>query len=89
MLESLFERAEEEEPEYIEKKQAEIGTSKTNTEKLLDYYSNEYEKSREELYDVKNKLSYLLSELSCVKNIFGKNYYRLNVSKDKIEDINI
>lgn len=89
MLESLFEGAEEEEEEYIEKNQKEIEASKTNAEKLLDYYSTEYENGRQELHDVKNKLSYLLSELSYVKNVFGKNYYRLDVSKEKIENLKL
>ena len=87
MLESLFEEEEKEEPVYIERTQKEIEASKTKTEKLLGYYSKEFDKSTKELYVVKNEFSYLLSNLSYIKSAFGKGYYRLNISKEKIEDI--
>ena len=87
LLESLFSGIEKKEPAYIEKTQKEIEASKTKTEKLLDYYSKEFNKNRKELYDVKTELSYLLSELSYIKNAFGKSYYRLDISKEKIKDI--
>lgn len=87
MLESLFEEEEKKEPLYIERKQKEIKASKTKTEKLLDYYSKEFDKSTKELRDVKAELSNLLSEMSYIKKAFGKSYYRLDISKEKIEDL--
>ncbi|WP_111308021.1 BfmA/BtgA family mobilization protein [Confluentibacter sediminis] len=88
MLESLFEEMEEkEEPMYIDRTQEEIEASKTETEKLLDYYSVEYDKSREELHEIKNEFSNLLNELSYIKNTFGRSYYRLDIPKEKIEDM--
>ena len=87
MLESLFEGVEKQEPLYIERTQEEIEASKTEAEKLIDYYSEECDKHKKELYQVKEKLSLLLNRLSYIKNAFGKCYYRLNISKEKIEEI--
>ncbi|WP_299380980.1 hypothetical protein, partial [uncultured Kiloniella sp.] len=87
MLESLFEEVEKEEPEYIERTQEEIEASKTKTERLLDYYSEELDKNRKELYNLKTEFSNLLSDLIYIKSAFGKSYYRLDISKEKIEDI--
>lgn len=88
MLESLFEEMDEkEEPRYIERTQKEIEASKTETEKLLDYYSVEYDKSKRELQGIKNDFSHLLNKLSYIKNTFGKGYYRLDITKEKIEEM--
>ncbi len=87
ILESLFEEVEEKEPLYIERTQEEIEASKTETEKLIDYYSEESDKNRKELYEVKEELSFLFNKLSHIKNAFGKSYYRLDISKEKIEEI--
>ena len=87
MLESLFEEVEKEEPVYFERTQEEIEASKTETEKLLDSYAKELDKYRKELYDTKNEFSYLLNKLSHIKNTFGKSYYRLDMSKEKIEEL--
>ena len=88
MLESLFEEMEEkEEPMYIERTQEEIEASKTEIDKLLDYYSMEYDKSSKELQKVKNEFRKLLNELSYINNTFGKSYYKLDIPKEKIEDM--
>lgn len=87
MLESLFEEVEKEEPVYIERTQEEIEASKTKTEKLLDSYSKELDKNKKKLYEVRKEFSYLLSELYYIKSKFGKSYYRLDTSKERIEDI--
>jgi len=85
MLESLFEGVEKEEPVYIERTQEEIEASKTEADKLIDSYSKELDKNKKELYEVRKEFSYLLSELSYIKSTFGKRYYRLDISKEKIE----
>jgi len=87
MLESLFKGVEKEEPVYIERTQEEIEASKTEADKLIDSYSKELDKNRNELYETKNEFCNLLSELSYIKNTFGKSYYRLDISKEKIEDL--
>ncbi len=90
MLESLFKGAEEKEekqPLFIERTREEIEASKTDAEKLIDYYSEEADKNKRELYDVKKEVRNLLSELFYIKNTFGKSYYRLDISQEKIEEI--
>jgi len=87
MLESLFEGEEEDEPLYVEKTQEEIDASKTETEKLLEYYSKELDKNRKEKYKVKNEFSNLLEKLRYINNPFGKSYYRLDISKEKLEEL--
>ena len=85
MLESLFKEVEKEEPIYNVRTQKEIEASRTETEKLLDYYTKAYNKNSKMLFDVKTEFSSLLSKTSHVKNPFGKSYYRLDVSKEKME----
>jgi hypothetical protein len=88
MLESLFHGVEKEkQPLYIERTKEEIEASKTDTEKLLDQYHNQYEKSREQLVETKKYLANLLDDLTFVKSTFGKGYYRLDITKEKIEEI--
>lgn len=87
MLESLFKEVEKEEPLYTILTQKEIETSKTETEKLLDYYTREYDKNSRELHDVKAEFRGLLSKVSHVNNPFEKSYYRLDVPKEKLEAI--
>jgi len=86
MLESLFKEVEEV-PVFIERTQEEIEASKTEADKLIDSYSKELDKNKKELYDVKNEFSNLLNELSYIKSTFGKSYYRLDISKEKIEEL--
>ena len=87
MLESLFEEVENEEPVYIERTPEEIEASKTEADKLIDSYSKELDKNRKELYDVRNEFSNLLNELSYIKSTFGKSYYQLDISKEKIKEL--
>jgi len=87
MLESLFEGVEKEEPVYIEKTAEEIEASKTETERLLDYYYKEYDKSRKELSGLKNEFNNILNDLSYIKNTFGKSYYKLDYTKEKVDNL--
>jgi len=90
ILESLFqgvEMEEEKQPLYIERSKEEIEASKTETEKLIDLYQNQYEESREQLVETRNYIVQLLNDLTYVKSTFGKDYYRLDIPKEKIEEI--
>jgi len=87
MLESLFEGAEEKEPVYVERTKEEIQASKTETEKLVDLYHNLYEESREQLVEARKYLIQILDNLTYVKSAFGKKYYRLDIPKEKIKEI--
>jgi len=90
MLESLFEgveKKEEKQPLYIERTKEEIEASKTESEKLIDQYQNLYDESREQLTETRKQLIQILDDLTYVKNTFGKDYYRLDIPKEKIEEI--
>ncbi|SFZ93378.1 hypothetical protein SAMN05428642_10399 [Flaviramulus basaltis] len=87
MLESLFKEVGDEEPVYIERTQKEIEASKTETEKLLDYYMRELDKNNKELYKIKNEFSHMLRKASYVKSTFGKSYYRLDIPREKMEAV--
>lgn len=88
MLESLFQGVEKKkQPLYIERTKEEIEASKTDSEKLIDQYQNLYDKSREQLVETRKQLTQLLDNLTYVKSTFGKDYYRLNIPKEKIEEI--
>ncbi len=86
-LESLFENIEEEEPEFVEKKWEEIQASKTEDEKLLDFYTDELDKTKRELTNIKNEFSHLLNKLSYVKSTFSKSYHKLDMSEEEIEQL--
>lgn len=87
MLESLFEGRIEKKPLLIERSQKEIEESKTATEKLLDSYERELHEQSNELRELKQELNFLLRKVSYVNNTFGKSYFRLELSKEKLEDI--
>ena len=87
-LESLFDAMGEiKEPQYIDKSPSEIEAARSETEKMLDYYANAYKSKSKEFQLVNTELKNLLENIALVKNTFGKDYYRLDISKEKLEDI--
>ena len=87
MLESLFEGVEKEEPAYVERTMEEIEASKSKEVKLMDYYREQYDTTCKELFKTKEKLQSVLDGLVYVKNTFGTNYYRLDISKKEKEKL--
>ena len=87
MLESLFEGVEKEEPAYVERTMEEIETSKSKEVKLMDYYRKQNDTTSKELFETKEKLQSVLNRLVYVKNTFGANYYRLDISKKEYEKL--
>ena len=88
ILESLFEGMEEvKEPKYIGRSQEDIEAMKTLTEENLEYYSEAYHTSQSELQLVKSELVNLLDKLSFVKSTFGKDYFRLDMTKEEMGKI--
>ncbi len=87
MLESLFEGVEKEEPAYVERTMEEIEASKSKEVKLMDYYRKQYDTTSKELLETKEKLQSILNRLVYVKNTFGNNYYRLDISKKEYEKL--
>ncbi len=89
ILESLFEEEEEQEPINVERTQEKIEASKTEAEWLIDHYHDQYEKARKRLVETRMYLILVLDDLTYVKNTFGKDYYRLDIPKEKVEEIKI
>ena len=88
MLESLFvEENEAEEPLFVERTMEEIEASKSKEVKLMDYYREQYDTTCKELFKTKEKLQSVLDGLVYVKNTFGINYYRLDISKIEYEKL--
>lgn len=87
-LETLFDAMDAiEELHYIDKNPSDIEAAKSETEKMLDNYYNAYKSKSKELQLVKTEFINLLENIALVKNTFGKEYYRLDISKEKLEDI--
>ena len=88
MLESLFiEENEAEEPLFVERTMEEIEASKSKEVKLMDYYRERYDTTSNELFKTKEKFQNVLNRLVYVKNTFGINYYRLDISKIEYEKL--
>lgn len=88
MLELLFvEENEAEEPLFVERTMEEIEASKSKEVKLMDYYREQYDTTSKELFETKEKLQSVLDGLVYVKNTFGTNYYRLDISKKEKEKL--
>ena len=82
MLESLFEGVEEEEkPIYIERTKEEIEAQRSDEERLIESYHQQYLATKKELIESSEKLLKIESKLVYIKNTFGKNYYRLHLSQ--------
>nr|WHW29824.1 hypothetical protein [uncultured bacterium] len=87
MLESLFIEENEEEPIFVEQTMEEIEASKSEEEKLLDYYYKQCEVTNKELFETKEKLQRILDKLVYIKSAFGANYYRLNIPDNEVEKL--
>ncbi len=88
MLESLFiEENNEEEQLFVERTMEEIEASKSQEEKLLDYYSKQYHTNNRKIVELKQKLGSVTNKLVYTKNPFGASYYRLNITKEELEKL--
>ncbi|MBN4047040.1 hypothetical protein JYU05_00680 [bacterium AH-315-P13] len=91
LLESLFEEVEEkeEQPLLIERTAKEIEESKSEVEKLLDHYSEQYDVTNRELFKLKEEFRIVLNKLIYIRNTFGANYYRLDITKEEFEKLKL
>lgn len=88
MLESLFiEENEEEEQLYVERTMDEIEDSRSQEERLMNYYREKYYETNKNLFKTKEEFQRTLNRLVHVKNTFGANYYRLNITKEEFEKL--
>ena len=89
MLQLLFEQTKpkQKEPLYVERTMEEIEASKSEEQKLLEHYREQYYVSNGELFEVKDDFRVVLNKLVYTKNTFGANYYRLNIPKGEFKKI--
>jgi len=89
MLQLLFEQTapKRKEPLYVERTMEEIEASKSEEEKLLDHYREQYFTINRELFEIKEDFGEVLNKLVYTKNTFGSNYYRLNIPKEEFKKI--
>ena len=87
LLESLFQ--EEEETLLVERKHFEEESLQSIDERLYSHYYNKYEATRKELNQLKSNLNNLMDNVKYVKNTFGRDYYRLDISKEKLGKLNL
>ncbi len=84
MLQKLFEEAanQEEEEDY------DFGTPQLmETSEELKHFQEGYYKWKKNFQDVKIEMGQLFDKVEYVKNPFGKGYWKLNMSKDELEQI--
>jgi len=87
MLESLFEG--EEESLLIERNHFEEESLQSIDERLYTHYFNKYEVTHKELNQFKNDLNNIIDKVKYVNNTFGRDYYRLDISREKFEKIKL
>jgi len=90
MIQLLFKEAAEEEEEQILLEEVLSDTTSEaefteNTE--LEYYRNGYFTGKSSLREVKDEFKKVLDKVDFIKNSFGSNYYRLNVTQQEFEEI--
>ncbi|MBD0833736.1 BfmA/BtgA family mobilization protein [Aestuariibaculum sediminum] len=53
----------------------------------LEYYQKQYKQSQESYQDLKTEMTSLLKKVKFVRNNFGLGHYRLNVTKEELEQL--
>ena len=89
MMQLLFEGvAKEKKPKLIEKKSLEEKSKDEidPRDSLLEFYKTHYEKNQERVNILKRENLTLLEQLVFTKSTFGKNYYRLEINQEELED---
>ncbi len=85
MLQSLFEeKLIDEEPEMVEKKFIDK-PSKEKKEIKITVPKIRYERLQSKLISVKGDFQYVLENVNLVKNNFGKNYFKLELTEGELE----
>ncbi|MDX5585459.1 MAG: BfmA/BtgA family mobilization protein, partial [Aureibaculum sp.] len=91
MMNLLFKEAaeEEEEEQVLLEEVLSDGVSEElfTEQKELEYYRNGYFTGKSSLREVKDEFKKVLDKVDYIKNSFGSNYYRLNVTQQEFEEI--
>ncbi len=82
MLQRLFEEASKEEEEY----DFETPNLATENEELT-HYRNEYYKNQQKYNSLKDDFEDVLRKITYIKNNFGTGYFRLQMTKDELEQL--
>jgi len=101
LLSLFEEKLEDDEPQFVEKKFADTNKNKIIEEEEesydfgqpnliteneeLSYYQNAFYKAQEEHQTLKYKFEAILKQTKYIKSSFGKNYYRLDITKQEFE----
>ena len=91
MINLLFKEAEEdqEEEQVLLEEVLTDGISEElfTEQKELEYYRKGYFTGKSNLREVNDEFNKVLNELDYIKNNFGRNYYRLNITQQELEEI--
>lgn len=88
ILQSLFEETSLIEKEQKEEETFDFGTPKLITEnEELDYYKNAYYKTQETYNVLKQDTIGILKKVKYVRNNFGIGHYRLDITKEVLEQL--
>lgn len=86
MLDTLFQEITRTEQEEEKEETFDFGTPETFTRDAeLEHYRNRYEEMQQQLSSYKNGMDILWSRLHHVKT-FGKDYHKLDMNKDELEN---
>ena len=84
MLRSLFqEEVKKYEPKLLETKSLNKSDSKNSTEKK-GISLIEFNRTKDNLIETKNRMRYILEQIVPVKNRFGKDYLRINIPREQL-----
>lgn len=88
ILQSLFEETSLIEKEQNDEEPFDFGTPKLITEnEELEYYKNAYYKTQETYNNLKQDTKGLLKKVKYVRNNFGIGHYRLDITKEDLEQL--
>lgn len=87
MLDTLFREIAQAEQGEAAKGEFDFGTPETLTRDAeLEHYQNRYEEMRQQLSVYKNGMEMLLDRLYHIKTTFGKDYHKLDMDRNELEN---
>ena len=89
MLETLFDEADKEDEQELFEEVLSDTTSEVefSENKELEYYRKGYFTGKSSLREVKDQFKKVLNKVDYIKNSFGRNYYRLNITQQELKEI--
>ena len=88
MLDTLFQEINKVDEEEKEVERFDFGTPEPlSRDTELEHYKKRYDQMQQQLSSYHNKTQRLLEHLTYVKGTFGKGYYKLDMQKDELEEL--